>query len=148
MHVVYGFTYMQSVSWDTFIARENIHERQPYFGVPQRSRTSNLPLRRRLLYPIELAEQVVPSEGLEPATHRLKAGCSTIELRRHVAGQVGLEPTTIRLTAERSTIELLTIAQPKKVYLKEMKLMYSKTQSLFWQLREMLHKCPPPDVTF
>ena len=83
MHVVYGFPIVESVSWDTFSARESVHERPPYFGVPQRSRTSNLPLRRRLLYPVELAEQVVPSVGLEPTTHRLKADYSTIELRRH-----------------------------------------------------------------
>ena len=47
---------------------------------------------------------MAPEAGLEPATDRLTADCSTIELLwNEMVGTVGFEPTTFRLSIECST---------------------------------------------
>ena len=55
-------------------------------------RTDDFLLPKQALYQAELREDEVPRPGLEPRTHRLECGCSSIELawRRKEPGWFGL----------------------------------------------------------
>ena len=48
---------------------------------PEGIEPTNLPLKRRLLYLVELRSQAVEAEGFEPTHVELKARCSATELR-------------------------------------------------------------------
>ena len=60
-----------------------------------RSRTYDLRLRRPLLYPTELRNQMVGEVGFEPTTPCSQSRCANqTALHSDLVGTVGIEPTT------------------------------------------------------
>ena len=68
------------------------------FCTLNKSRTCNLSLRRRVLYPVELWVHIVAIEGIEPTSHGYEPSVITIIRYRHFAHPLGFEPRTYRLT--------------------------------------------------